>query len=267
MIALSLGAVLACAEDGNDRDLDIAEESGALLIAGGGPHAGTIDERFLALQRGEKKHVVVLSTASPRAGDPNYGSSYFWRQTPEGVIVDLLHTRSVNVANDPEFCSRLDGATGVWIAGGNQEYLEFLRGTLVHEKFKKILASGGVIAGTSAGAAAMGDVMIRKGNPRPELGRGFGFIHPIIDQHFTPRNRAPRLLTAMEGNPERPGVGIDESTAIVVRCTNAEVIGAGNVHFFPSHSSKLPSLVLSEGDTIDLQSGVVERKRDAAVTR
>lgn len=264
LVAFSLGAqVLRAGEEKVevDRDPRDGEQSGALVIAGGGPHTGAIDDRFLDLQKRERRHIVVIPTASARADDSAYGLPHFWRTPPEDVTVDVLHTRSEHKANDPVFCSRLDSATGVWIAGGNQGNLEFLRDTLVHTKLKQLFASGCVVGGTSAGAAFMSDQMIRKGDTTPEIGRGLGLLNQVVDMHFTPRQRRDRLLRATE-ETDRPGLGIDEGTALIVRRQIAEVIGAGNVHFFPSPSSKQPSLVLHAGDKLNLKTGVLERRGD-----
>ncbi|OPZ71076.1 MAG: Cyanophycinase [bacterium ADurb.Bin478] len=91
---------------------------------------------------------------------------------------------------------------------------------------------GGIIGGTSAGAAAMSEVMIT-GNElvnkdstnifhsiqakNVETKRGFGFIkNAIIDQHFMMRKRHNRLIAVVLEHPELPGIGIDEEAAILV---------------------------------------------------
>jgi cyanophycinase len=120
----------------------------------------------------------------------------------------------------------LEGATGVFFTGGDQLRLTTLIGdTPVFSRCYEIFASGGVIAGTSAGAAVMSETMIVGGNGEasPRLGEalqlapGFGFASGmLIDQHFAERGRIGRLLGVVAQNPRILGVGIDENTAIEV---------------------------------------------------
>jgi cyanophycinase len=59
---------------------------------------------------------------------------------------------------------------------------------------------------------------------------GLGLItNIIIDQHFVKRARNNRLLTAIMEYPNHTGIGIDESTAILVKEGKAEVIGDSQV--------------------------------------
>ena len=81
-----------------------------------------------------------------------------------------------------------------------------------------------VMAGTSAGAAAMSTSMIVRGEPSShphknavKLSPGLGFVkNIIIDQHFSERGRISRLITAVSYNPYNLGIGIDENTAIIL---------------------------------------------------
>lgn len=59
---------------------------------------------------------------------------------------------------------------------------------------------------------------------------GFGYIKNIaIDQHVLARNRQFDMFDILKNRPELLGIGIDESTAIVVRQNTFEVIGKSNV--------------------------------------
>lgn len=64
-----------------------------------------------------------------------------------------MHTRDRRVANSKEFGAPLQTASGVWLGAGNagrlaQAYL----GTLTERELRGLLARGGVIGGSSAGA-------------------------------------------------------------------------------------------------------------------
>src|SRR5690606_3561987 len=91
--------------------------------------------------------------------------------------------------------------------------------------------------GTSAGAAVMSTPMItgderHPGGSRPDstepfmtiardniiTSTGFGLIDgAILDQHFLRRKRHNRLVSAVLEHPKLLGVGIDESTALLVQ--------------------------------------------------
>jgi cyanophycinase len=142
----------------------------------------------------------------------------------------------------------------VWLAGGDQTLLtKAYQGTAVQRALHRLLAPGGVIGGTSAGAAVMSEVMIRGGNPVAELGRGFGFLPGVIvDQHLSERDRLPRLQGAVDRHPGSLGLGIDEQTAVVVEGRIASVLGEGQVHVcFPGQSTVK---VFRSGQRIDLDA-------------
>jgi cyanophycinase len=107
------------------------------------------------------------------------------------------------------------------------------------------------VAGTSAGATALGPVMILGGNVPGSgdndqegddqddqemaddwlrMGPGLGLLPAsVIDVHFTQRGRLPRLVAAVTRHPSHLGIGIDEDTAVLVRPGRFEVLGHGGV--------------------------------------
>jgi cyanophycinase len=99
-------------------------------------------------------------------------------------------------------------------------------------------ARGGVVAGTSAGAAVMSECAIRGlDDPfdallRPlnadELGAGFGLLpgHVVADQHFLRRGRVARLLRVLLQSGQTLGMGVEEDSAAVVRGGVAQALGA-----------------------------------------
>lgn len=206
--------------------------SGSLVIAGGGGLPPEISHRFLELGGGEKAKLVVVTTASIFAGteemDARMGS---WREQKLASL-DVLHTRSREEANDPDFYRPLENATAVWFIGGNQNWLtDSYLGTRTEAKFHDVLQRGGVLGGTSAGAAIMSRVMIAGGKEHDlHLKSGFGFAPGlIVDQHFRKRNRQARLIDALNQWPGHVGMGIDESTALIIRGGTCEVMGNSDV--------------------------------------
>jgi cyanophycinase len=124
----------------------------------------------------------------------------------------------------------------------------------VEEALYKLLGRGGVIGGSSAGAAIMTRVMINGGNPEPEITTGFNLLPGVIlDQHFLKRNRLPRLTAAIRANPGLIGLGIDEATAIVLENGKYKVIGESYVIRMAMVDGKLQIEAFKDGDIIPLE--------------
>jgi len=248
--------------------------SGALVIVGGGGLPPEIIDRFLELGDGEKANLVVVTTASIYAGTPEMDARMnFWREKSLKSFT-VFHTRSRDEANDPEFLKPLDEATAVWFIGGNQNWLtDAYLGTRAETKFREILDRGGVLGGTSAGAAIMSRIMIAGGKETPLLRSGFGFASAmIVDQHFRKRNRQDRLIDALRQHPGLFGMGIDESTALVIRGSLAEVVGLSDVTITLPAAEGRPARVesLAPGKTADLYAlsrAAKSRRNIATITK
>jgi cyanophycinase len=195
-----------------------ARGGGTLVLCGGGGIPEPVRDRFLELAGGPKARIVVIPTANPTADAvPTEAVLGPWKaKSVEWVRV--LHTRSHRTANDPSFVQPLTEATGVWLGGGLQSALtDAYLGTAVERQLKALLDRGGVIGGSSAGAAVMTRVMIARGRTKPEVTRGFDLLPgAVVDQHFLRRNRLSRLLSVLSDHPDLIGLGIDERTALVV---------------------------------------------------
>ena len=95
---------------------------------------------------------------------------------------------------------------------------------------------GGVVGGTSAGSAIASRVMISGGQKEPRLANGLDLLpNSIIDQHFSQRLRFERLASAVGSHPERVGIGIDESTGLLVGKKRAHVVGDGAVYVYANY--------------------------------
>lgn len=146
-------------------------------------------------------------------------------------------------------------ATGIFFTGGDQSKLvSSLRGTRFFDRIQNLYYErGGVLSGTSAGAAVMSEIMltgdellhknpdfisIQKNNVK--TAEGFGFINnAIIDQHFIKRKRQNRLISLSLENPKLPCIGIDESTSIIVKPDDTfTVFGENMVMIFDSENAK-----------------------------
>ena len=235
--------------------------SGALVICGGGKFPEEAARRFMKLAGGSKARLVVIPTASADADKPDtekYLSS--WRKRMPASVA-LLHTRSRQRADAEDFVKPLREATGVWLGGGSQSRISAAYlGTAVEKALYELLARGGVVGGTSAGAAIMSRVMIASGTDKAKLGTGFDLLPgSVIDQHFIARKRRGRLVGAITAHPGLVGFGIDEGTALIVRGRRLEVVGGSSVSVILAPEGKgaagarpLKEQLLSQGFVADL---------------
>src|SRR5262249_35163764 len=157
----------------------------------GGTHVEDLfGPKFIELAGGQNAHIVVVTTASETADSSDVDSRVEFLRRLRPAELTILHTRSREIADDPKFSEPLATATGVWFIGGHQQRVtDVYLGTRAEKGFKSVLKRGGVVGGTSAGAAIMSPVMILGGMPT-EIGCGFGFLPgAIVDQHFLKRKR------------------------------------------------------------------------------
>jgi cyanophycinase len=212
---------------------------GTLVIVGG--HEDKEGDRVILkevarLVRGGRLVLATVASHEPEG----YFESY-QRAFADLGVTDLveLYVRERSETASEEKLKVFDGATGVFFSGGDQLRISSTLGdTPAERRVREILERGGVVAGTSAGAAAMSDTMLVKGTSGESyrigdlhMAPGLGLIRDvIIDQHFAERGRIGRLLGAVAQNPRELGVGIDEDTAIVVRGRQFRVVGSGAVY-------------------------------------
>lgn len=218
-----------------------APMKGALVVCGGAALPDSARDRFVELAGGPEARIVVIPTASESAdaeGPERDGALKPW--IAKGVAsATLLHARSRDQANEPGFVERIDEATGVWFGGGDQSRIvDAYLGTAVEDALRRLLDRGGVIGGTSAGAAIMSRVMITGGTDKATVGAGFGFLPGVVvDQHALRRNRVNRLLGVLADHPDLTGLAIDEGTALVVANGRWRVVGQSYVMIVhPSNS-------------------------------
>lgn len=231
---------------------------GALVIVGGGKLPAAVRDEFVARAGGPgKAKIVVIPTASAAADDAKEHDGFLkqWKEAKADATL-LLHTRDTKTADAVEFVKPLAAATGIWFSGGDQSKLtKAYAGTKVLDAIRKRYADGAVVGGTSAGAAVMSDVMITGGTDEATTADGFGLLPgTVVDQHFTQRKREKRLAGVLVKHPKAVGVGIDESTAVVVSGGTATVFGDGKVFVFPP-GGKGESVGLKAGERFDAGTG------------
>lgn len=240
----------------------VGPSRGALVVVGGGRIGQDIIDRYIELAGGrEKARIVVIPTAGEGdAYPPDWAGVRMFRDA--GVKnVTVLHTRDRKVADSESFVAPLRKATGVWFAGGRQwRLVDAYLGTRTHRELDRLLARGGVIGGTSAGASIQASYMVRgarSGNTivmAPGYETGFGFLrNAAVDQHLLARNRQDDLLQVIARYPHLLGIGLDEGTAIIVRGDTAEVIGRSKAAFYNTdQANPRVYFFLANGDRFDL---------------
>ncbi|MDB5348675.1 MAG: cyanophycinase [Schlesneria sp.] len=241
---------------------------GTLFICGGGVLTPAIIDKFFELGGGKKARVVLVTTASITAGSPEIEEKYSHWRGREHTSLDFFHAATRIQADDPVFCQKLESATAIWFVGGNQSLLtDAYLGTHAEKMFHAVLRRRGVVGGTSAGAAIMSATMIAGGKTEPVMSTGFGFLPgTIVDQHFRKRNREERLKQALQLHPGHVGIGIDESTALIVRGRSVEVMGESDVTvcLAPTPQRVASEIRLAHGskdDLIKLSRAAVARSR------
>jgi cyanophycinase len=227
--------------------LPTREQSGTLVLIGGAcTPTGRALGSFVDEARAVGGPIVGITEAS---ADPE-GSATLWIRDFASVgVAEVSFPRVLRAGSrsDREAAARIADAGAVFLGGGDQvKLVATLSGGHTCAAMKDLFARGGVVCGTSAGAAALSTLTMAGGEIDEEgnlveqyIGPGFGLLghEAIIDTHFSQRRRLQRLFVVIAGNPQLLGLGIDENTALIVRGHLGEVVGAGGVTFVDGRDS------------------------------
>lgn len=232
-------------------------KSGAILVCGGGDLPNSIYEEFLRLAGGAQARIVLIPSAYPYDDVEDMRRAFDDWEDFEVASFDFLHTDDPEESDDDDFVAPLARATGVWISGGAQERLEHrYAGRKVAQTLREVVQRGGVVAGYSAGAAAMSRLMIRHGSSTEAvMGTGLGLLERgVVDSHFSQRGRHTRLLNVLDDHPDCIGLGIDEATALVIRRNHMHVVGDSRATVMVGCGPGRPVVVyrLKGGDEADM---------------
>ncbi len=289
---------------------------GSLVIVGGGlePDNKSVFTQLIELSGGPEK--AVFSIIPSASGVATQTFVYFRSELisygvkPENIhlipiaMADDDSTKNIdestwlNNGNDLKLADMVRKSSCVWFSGGDQlrtmKTLHKADGskTPVLEAVWEVFRSGGVIGGTSAGAAIMSEPMIGAGNSMgalkhgvitdykgddfPDsdgvlLTHGLGFFPlGMVDQHFNARARLARLVMVMmhEKKTVNLGFGVDENTALIYngKLKTLKVAGAAGVTMVNtaeatfSQVQNLPLIknvtisYLDEGDVYDIST-------------
>ena len=228
------------------------QKKGYVAVVGGGAENDAPDSwsqrpyRWI-VERAGGRPIAVLSAVEEGEFLPRYFSA-LGASRAYNVKVD-----SRAVADSPAAADAISRAGAVFVKGGSQwDYIRLWSGTKTEEAIAGVFASGGVVAGTSAGMHVLGGVVYdsRDGSVFPEEAlrdpydprisfttESLGLLPNVcFDSHFTERGRLARLavfvarLEAERAGSGVLGIGVDDRTALVVEPNgHAEVMGVGAV--------------------------------------
>lgn len=218
---------------------------GKLFIIGGGDRSDALMQQVLNVADLAKKDYIVVLPMSSEEPD----SSFIFFKTQMAKLTSnpiVMLNFNKETAQNKLLTDSLQKAKLIYISGGDQvRFMNVAQNTPIKKAIQNAYKNGSTISGTSAGAAVMSEKMIT-GNQKLqkeysgtfdnirydnlETSEGLGLLKTaIIDQHFLKRNRYNRLLSALVEFPTLTGIGIDESTAIIVRNNQIEVAGESEV--------------------------------------
>ncbi|MBI9060210.1 MAG: Type 1 glutamine amidotransferase-like domain-containing protein [Labilibaculum sp.] len=234
-------------------------------IGGGSEDYGSwSDEPYSwIVQKADSGKIYVLSYSDQTNWIPDYLKSLGAKS------VENIKIPSRAVADQQDIYDNLITAKAVFIKGGDQwQYVNYWKGTKTEEAIKYIYQNGGVIAGTSAGAMVLGDVvftakngsaysresLINPFNSKVKLDDNFINLVPnvIFDTHFIQRGRFGRLIAFMFNSYSNIGknilgIGIDDETALCIDNNMiGRVFGSGSVSIFQKDSNTKYSGINSE---------------------
>lgn len=218
-------------------------KTGVLVLIGGAcDPEGAAFRSFIELCREREGggKIVGLTTASREPVESaNDWIQAFATAGVHDISIPIVDSR--DRAQDRKVAEMIEQADGVFLGGGDQVHLvTTLAGSRVDHAIRDLYGRGGVVCGTSAGAAALTETILAGGEPdeygqmqQLHQGPGFGLLgfRAVIDTHFTQRRRLQRLFMVIARNAELMGLGIDEDTGIIIRGHLGEVVGRGSVTF------------------------------------
>ncbi|MBK5213451.1 MAG: cyanophycinase [Flavobacteriaceae bacterium] len=222
-----------------------SDGNGKLVIIGGGSRPEAMVQRIIKEAQLDKSGYGIILPMS--SAEPDSAVYYAKKQFVEAGLTNIVGLQIYKDENVSK--SKLDSiknAKMIYISGGDQNrFMDIVGGTAAEEAIHEAFSKGSLVAGTSAGAAVMSKMMITGNELKHtdyaatfrnieeeniEIKTGLGMLTGvIIDQHFVKRSRYNRLISAVIEHPQLMGIGIDESTAILVEGNMAEVLGESQV--------------------------------------
>jgi len=261
-LAAALTILVGCASSTGDKHAPASKLSGHLLIIGGGLDDDNqpVYDRFVSLARkitptGAPPRVLIATAASgDQPANLKGKTESIGAYCPDCEIAGIARETT-----EAQTVALIDAAQAMFFTGGDQKrittrYLKDGKDTPEAAAMRRLLARGGVIAGTSAGDAMMSDPMFltgrsaealgiastrtqaaddddadTKGKPPvlgPQIGQGMALLPwAVTDSHFFERHRFGRLVAALEVSGQRLGIGVGEDACVEVDLATGMLTG------------------------------------------
>ncbi len=275
LLVLALLTPAIAAAQGSSRSATatkVGPARGTVVVVGGGSMGPEIYAAFIKAAGGPDALIIDVPTAGGAAEySQDAGGTRGWRLAGAKNVY-VLHTKDRKLADSDSFVAILKKAGGVWFEGGRHYHLvDSYAGTKTEQAFNEVLARGGVVGGSSAGASILGDLLVR-GAPSsnnfimyyPGYEKGFAYLRNTgIDQHVVARERLPDLADSIISRfPQALAISEDEGTAWIVKGDTGTIIGRskGFVYGGKVNDEGKPFLTLYPGDKYDLGARRVIRR-------
>jgi len=205
---------------------------GLIALAGGNefrPNCAAMDRRILGRIARPAPRVVILPTAAVR-GSPRMAAENGMRHfnaLGANAAAAMVNTRAD--AQNPAHVNAIKDADLIYLAGGEPPYLlNVLQDTLLWDAILGMLARGGMLAGSSAGAMVLAARMRAMGIHGEWIDALNVVPHVVVIPHHQESQR--ETIQAMQRQMNLIFVGIDEATA----CMSEDlqqwmVVGVGGV--------------------------------------
>ncbi len=241
----------------------VGPTKGSVMVVGGGAQGPEVYAKFIELAGGPNATIVDIPTAGGDSIDLSTAGRAWKTAGVKNLII--LHTTDRTIADADTFAAKLANAGGVWFDGGRHYRLvDSYMGTKTQRAIEQVLARGGVVGGSSAGASILGDYLVR-GAPsndnrifnHPKYLKGFAYLRGVaIDQHVVARERLPDMYDSLTSKrSDLLGISEDEGTVWVVRGDTATIIGRNKAFVYNGKDATdagKPFLTLHPGDTYNL---------------
>lgn len=244
----------------------------SVVLHGGGRITEDVFERFVQLAGGRHARIVFVPSAGYSVGDydsreefleeihQRYSGWTYLAKSGQIKSFEFLYTDDPDDADDEDFVKPLERATAVWFSGGSQGKLnfrfvgDFPERTRFQSALLGVLERGGVVGGTSAGMAAMPEIMTlwedQDDDGRPPsavTGHGLGILRgAIVEQHFDTVGgrlerftallrdvqRLNRLAGRQDAGAHMVGLAVEESAALIITGDTLQTMGIGSSHVF-----------------------------------
>ena len=237
---------------------------GTLVIVGGDDVPAEATERFVAAAGGRDAPIAFVSLDGE---ETKKADDEFLDELRQAGVKNILRVlvSSRKQADDQQIRELFKSVRGIWLSGARpHKFVDSCLGTVAEQLCHELLRKGGVIGGTAAGGLMQGDVLL-KASPAPMkrmlvdgyYDRGFGFLPGVAISQSSERGETLAEMTQLkQEHPHVIGLGIEDSTAMIVRGHELEVVGENQVSVFDSRSQKerTSPAMLHAGDRYNFKS-------------